>query len=115
VFEELPWQQGVLARLNGHHLFATTISLLRPLPLHAAFAHVPPVVVYPDPNLVLGHPGADQGGEDETNWSSTNHGDSEHIVHGSHMSLGHGVSFTPRTLTGSMSADAGGLAEFEIS
>jgi hypothetical protein len=108
VFEELPWQQGVLARLNGYHLFATMISLLRALPLHAAFVHVPPVVVYPDPNLVLGHAGTDQGGEDQTNWSSTDHGDSQHIAHGNHMSFGHGVSFTRQALIGSMPVAAGG-------
>jgi hypothetical protein len=80
VFEELPWQQGVLARLNGYHLLATTVFLLRALPLHTAFVYVPPVVVYPDPNLVLGHAGADQGGEDQSNWSATDHSDSEPIV-----------------------------------
>jgi hypothetical protein len=53
VFEELPWQQGVLARLNRYHLLATMISLLRALPFHAASVQVPPVIVYPNPNLVL--------------------------------------------------------------
>jgi hypothetical protein len=82
MFEEVPWRQGVLAGLNRYDLLTATVFLLRALPLHAASVEVPSVVVYPNPNPVLRHAGTGQCGEDQTYWSSADHGDSKRIVHG---------------------------------